>query len=50
MKQERISYVMLFCALILVKNGKASLEEAMRILPPLPGRGKQLVAQLALAA
>ena len=49
MKQEMISYLMLFCALMLVKNGKASREAAVRILP-LHGRAKQLVGQLPLAA
>lgn len=49
MKQERVSYEMLFCALILVKNGKASLKEAMKILP-VAGRAKQLAGRLALAS
>lgn len=42
---ERISFLMLFCALILVKKGKATLEESVTIVP-LFGGAKLLAGQL----
>ena len=42
---ERVSYVMLFCALMLVRNSKATLEESIRILP-LVGSAKHLAGEL----
>ena len=46
MKEESISFVMLFCALILVKKDKASLEDSVTIVP-LFGGAKLLAGQLA---
>lgn len=45
-KDERQSYVMLFCALLLVKNSKATLEESMKIVP-LTGSARHLAGELA---
>lgn len=36
-KEERVSYMMLFCALLLVKNGKATMEQSMTVVPLLGG-------------
>lgn len=44
-REERVSYVMLFCALMLVKNAKATLEESVGIVP-LVGRAKHLAGEL----
>lgn len=44
-RDERISYVMLFCALILVKNSKASLEKSMEVVP-LEGSARSLAGEL----
>ena len=46
MKEETISFVMLFCALILVKKDKASLEDSITIVP-LFGGAKLLAGELA---
>jgi len=45
-KEERQSYVMLFCALLLVKNSKATMEQSMRLVP-LTGSAKHLAGELA---
>ena len=45
-KEERQSYLMLFCALMLVKNSKASLEQSMELVP-LTGSAKHLAGKLA---
>ena len=45
-KNERESYMMLFCALLLVKNAKATLEESVKIVP-LTGSAKSLAGELA---
>jgi len=45
-KEERQSYVMLFCALLLVKNSKATLEQCMNLVP-LTGSAKHLAGELA---
>lgn len=45
MKEERVSYMMLFCALLLVKNSKATLEQSLNIVP-LAGRAKFLAGEL----
>ena len=45
-KEERESYMMLFCALLLVRNSKATLEESMRLVP-LVGSAKNLAGELA---
>jgi hypothetical protein len=49
MKQERVSYAMFFCVLILVKNGKASLKQVVPAVP-LAGNAKQLAEHLISAA
>lgn len=45
MKEERVSYMMLFCALLLVKNSKATLEQSLNVVP-LAGRAKSLAGEL----
>lgn len=45
---EVISYVVLFCALIMVKNSKATVDEAM-MLVPLAGGAKFLAQSLVQA-
>ena len=44
-KEDRVSYMMLFCALMLVKNSRATLEESVAIVP-LVGRAKHLAGEL----
>ncbi len=46
MKEERVSYMMLFCALLLVKNSRATLEQSLQVVP-LAGRAKSLAGELA---
>ena len=41
MDRDSVSYLMLFCALILVQKDRATLPEVL-ILAPLDGPGKQL--------
>ena len=48
-REDRVSYVMLFCALLLVRNSKATLQESMRIVP-LVGSAKDLAGELAIWA
>jgi hypothetical protein len=48
MQEERVSYIMLFCALMLVRNSKATLEESMKLVP-LEGSARQLAGELAAA-
>ena len=43
--EERESYVMMFCALLLVRNSKATLEESMKLVP-LTGSAKHLAGEL----
>ena len=45
-KEERESYMMLFCALLLVRNSKATVEQSLRIVP-LVGSAKHLAGELA---
>ena len=45
-KEDRQSYFMLFCALLLVRNSKASLEQSMNLVP-LTGSAKHLAGELA---
>ena len=42
---EQVSYIMLFCALMLVKNSKATLEQSLAIVP-LAGQAKSLTGEL----
>ncbi len=44
--EERFSYMMLFCALLLVRNAAATLEESFTMVP-LAGKAKRLAAGLA---
>ena len=41
MQQEQVSYIMLFCALMLVKNSRATMEQSVTVVP-LAGRAKSL--------
>ena len=45
-KNEKISYVILFCALLLVKNSKMKLKD-LAALFPFDGKAKLLAQQLA---
>ena len=45
MSGEKVSYLMLFCTLILVRNAKASLEESLAVVP-LGGNAKSLASYL----
>jgi len=45
MEKEQVSYIMLFCALMLVKNSKATLEQSMTVVP-LAGKAKCLAGEL----
>ncbi len=42
---EQFSYIMLFCALMLVKNSKATMEQSLSIVP-LGGQAKSLAGEL----
>lgn len=42
---EQVSYIMLFCALMLVKNSRATLEQSLAIVP-LAGTAKSLTGEL----
>jgi hypothetical protein len=44
-KEDLQSYLMLFCALMLVKNAKATLEQSMNVVP-LTGSAKHLAGKL----
>lgn len=45
-RDERVSYVMLFCAFLLVRNSKATLAESMNLVP-LRGSARHLAGELA---
>jgi hypothetical protein len=45
-KAERQAYMMLFCALLLVRNSKATLEQSVKLVP-LTGSAKSLAGELA---
>ena len=45
MNEETLSFLMLFCALILVKMDRASLEETITVVP-LAGGAKLLASEL----
>ncbi len=42
---QKTSYIMLFCALLLVRNSKATLEQSVRVAP-LAGNAKCLAEEL----
>jgi hypothetical protein len=44
--EDRQSYVMLFCALLLVRNSKATIDECIKVVP-LAGSAKHLASELA---
>ena len=44
-REEKISYLILFCALMLTKHSRATLEELVVSLP-LIGRGQELASAL----
>ena len=44
-REERVSHIMLFCTLLLVKKEKVTLEESVAIVP-LVGRAKHLAGEL----
>ncbi len=44
-KEDRVSQMMLFCALMLVKNSTATLQQCMRLVP-LSGNSKHLASAL----
>jgi hypothetical protein len=46
MKQEKLSYMMLFCALMLVRNSRATVEQSVSVVP-LHGKAKRLAGELA---
>lgn len=53
MREETITYVMLFCALILVRNSRATLEQSVSVVPLFGAAqilGKKLAAQKARTA
>jgi hypothetical protein len=44
-QDERVSYVMLFCALMLVRNTRATVQQSMEIVP-LNGGAKRLAGEI----
>lgn len=42
---DRVSYVMLFCALLMVRNAQATVEQSLEIVP-LNGGAKRLAGQI----
>ena len=44
-QEERVSYVMLFCALMMMKRSQATLEQSMAIVP-LSGGAKHLAGEM----
>jgi hypothetical protein len=44
--EDRESYMMLFCALLLVRSSKATLAESMKLVP-LSGSARHLAGELA---
>ena len=46
MSQETVSYMMLFCALLMVRNARAGLEQSLALLP-VAGPAKDLAERLA---
>lgn len=45
-QEDRVSYVMLFCALMLVRNARATVDQSMSIVP-LNGGAKRLAGEMA---
>ena len=44
-KEDRVSHMMLFCALMMVKNSSATVQQSLRVVP-VSGRGKDLLNKL----
>ncbi len=44
--EEKLSYMMMFCSMLLVRNFKATFQESIGILP-LEGSAKHLAGELA---
>ena len=44
-KEDRVSHMMIFCALMMVKNSSATVQQSMRLVPA-SGNGKELAKQL----
>ena len=44
-QEEHLSHIMIFCALLLVRNAKATLEESLGVVP-LFGRTKHLAGEM----
>ena len=47
--EDRVSYVMLFCALIMVRNARATVEQSLAVVP-LTGAAKRLAGEMARRA
>ena len=47
-RNDQVSFVMMFCALMLVRGGKATLEQSMTVVP-MYGNAKSLATQLCQA-
>ena len=45
MNEEKLSYMMLFCALVLVSKTKATMEQSLAVVP-LGGKAKYLASEL----
>ena len=45
MSEDAVSYMMLFCALLMVRNAKAGLEQSLALLP-VAGTAKDLAERL----
>ena len=43
-QDDRLSYVMLFCALLMVRNARATVEQSLEIVP-LNGAAKRLAGE-----
>ena len=48
-REERDSYLLLFCALLLVRNSRATLKETVQAVP-LQGKARSLAGELLGAA
>ena len=44
-KEDRVSHMILFCALMMVKNSSATVQQSMRLVPA-SGNGRDLAKQL----
>jgi hypothetical protein len=44
-QEDRVSHMMLFCALMMVRNSSATIQQSMQLVPE-SGRGKDLANEL----